>query len=41
MNIKTTPKKDIYLAIGFALLLVISAFPFAILGMRMLNFILG
>lgn len=41
MNTKINPKKDIYHAVGFILLLIASAFPIAILGMSMLNFILN
>ncbi len=41
MNTKINSKKDIYHAVGFTLLLVVSALPLAILGMRMLNFILN
>jgi hypothetical protein len=41
MNLKVTSKKELYQAIGFTMLLVVSAFPFAILGMRILNSILG
>jgi len=41
MNSKITSKKNIYKSIGYAALLVALAIPFAILGMRMLNFVLG
>jgi len=41
MNSEITSKKDIYKAVGYTALLVASAIPIAILGMQMLNFILG
>jgi hypothetical protein len=34
-------KKDVYLAVGFAALLMISAIPISILGFQLLNFILS
>ena len=41
MNSERTSKKDIYEAVGYTALLVASAIPISILGMQMLNFILG
>ncbi len=41
MTSKITSKKDIYKALGYTALLAASAIPLSILGMRMLNFILG
>ena len=41
MNSKITSKKDICKAVGYTALLVASAIRLSILGMRMLNFILG
>ncbi len=41
MNSKITSKKDIYKAVGYTALLTASAIPLSILGMRILNFILG
>ena len=41
MNSKITPKKDKYNAVGYTALLVALAVPLSILGMRMLNFVLG
>ena len=41
MNSKITSKKNISQAGGFIALLVVSAFPLSILGIQMLNFILG
>jgi hypothetical protein len=41
MNSKIISKKSLYKAIGYAALLVALAIPFAILGMQMLNFVLG
>jgi len=36
-----TSKKDFYKAVGYALLLVASAIPISILGIEILNFVLG
>jgi hypothetical protein len=41
MNSKITSKKDIYNAIGYTALIVGLAIPLSILGMQMLNFVLG
>jgi len=41
MNYELTPKKDIYRAVGFALLLLALSFPLSILGIKLLNFVLG
>jgi len=41
MNSKITSKKEIYNAIGYVTLLVTLAVPLSILGMQMLNFVLG
>jgi hypothetical protein len=41
MNREITSKKDIYKAIGFTALLVALAIPLSILGMQVLNFVLG
>ena len=41
MNTEITSKKDIYKAIGYTVLLVASAIPLSIIGMQMLNFVLG
>ena len=41
MTSEITSKKDIYKAVGYTSLLVASAIPLSILGMRILNFILG
>jgi hypothetical protein len=41
MNTTITSKKDIYQAVGYTMLLLALSFPLAILGMQILNFILG
>ena len=41
MTHKITSKKDIYWAVGYSALLVVSAIPISILGIQMLNFVLG
>ena len=41
MNSEIRLKNDVYKAIGYTTLLVASAIPFSILGMQMLNFVLG
>jgi len=41
MNTKVTTKKDIVYAVGYTLLLVASSLPLSILGLRLLNFVLG
>jgi hypothetical protein len=41
MNTELTSKKDIYQAVGFILLLVTSSLPLSILGIKLLNFVLG
>jgi hypothetical protein len=41
MTSEITSKKDIYKAAGYTAVLVVSAIPISILGMQMLNFVLG
>ena len=41
MTSEITSKKDIYKAVGYTALLVASAIPLSILGMQLLNFVLG
>lgn len=41
MTREITSKKDIYKAVGYTALLATLAIPMAILGMQMLNFVLG
>jgi hypothetical protein len=41
MTSEITSKKDIYKAVGYATLLAASAIPISILGLLLLNFILG
>jgi hypothetical protein len=41
MKTEMTAKKDIYQAIGFAFMLVTLSFPLSILGIKLLNFVLG
>ena len=41
MNSEITSKKDIYKAVGYTALLVTSVIPLSILGIQMLNFVLG
>jgi hypothetical protein len=41
MNSEIRSKKDVYQALGYTALLVASATPLSILGMQMLNFVLG
>lgn len=41
MNSEMNSKNEIYQAIGFAFLLVLLTFPLSILGMELLNFVLG
>jgi hypothetical protein len=41
MTSEITSKKDIYKAIGYTTLLMASAIPLSIVGMQMLNFVLG
>ena len=41
MNSEMPEKNDIYQAVGFALLLVTLSFPLSILGIKLLNFVLG
>lgn len=41
MDSETTAKKDIYKAIGYVALLVGLSFPASILGIKILNFVLG
>jgi len=41
MNNQITSKKDIYNAIGYTALIVALAIPLSILGIQMLNFVLG
>lgn len=40
-NKTSTSKKNLYQAIGYTTLLVLSSFPLAILSMQMLNLVLG
>ncbi len=41
MNSQSTSKKDIYKAVGYTALLMASAIPFSIIGMKVLNFVLA
>ena len=41
MTRETISKKDIYKALAYATLIVASAIPLSILGIRVLNFVLG
>jgi hypothetical protein len=41
MNSEITSKKYIYKVVGYTALLAASAIPLSILGMQMLNFVLG
>jgi len=41
MTSEINSKKDIYKAVGYTALLVVSTIPISILGMQMLNFVLG
>ena len=41
MTRETISKKDVYKAVAYAALLVASAIPLAILGLQVLNFVLG
>jgi hypothetical protein len=41
MTSEINSKKDIYKAVRYTALLVVSAIPISILGMQMLNFVLG
>ena len=41
MNTQSTSKKDIYKALGYTALLMASAIPLSILGMKVLNFVLA
>jgi len=41
MNSQSTSKKDIYKALGYTVLLMASAIPLSILGMKVLNFVLA
>jgi hypothetical protein len=41
MNSEIRSKKDVYKVQGYTALLVASAIPLSILGMQMLNFVLG
>jgi hypothetical protein len=41
MNNEMISKKDIYKAVGYTALLVASAIPLSIIGMQVLNFVLG
>jgi len=41
MNSETISKKDLYKAVGYTALLVVSAVPVSIIGMKLLNFALG
>ena len=41
MNSEIRSKIDVYKALGYTALLVASAIPFSILGMQVLNFVLG
>jgi len=41
MNTEITSKKAVVQAVGFALLLVTLALPLSVLGIKLLNFVLG
>jgi len=41
MNTKVRSKKDIIQALGYTLLLIALSFPLSLLGMQLLNAILG
>ena len=41
MTSEMTSKKDIYIAVGFTALLVALSYPLALLGMELLNLVLG
>jgi hypothetical protein len=41
MNSEITSKKEIYKAVGYTALLVASTIPLSILGIEIINFILG
>jgi hypothetical protein len=41
MNSEMTSKNDLYKAIGLTVLLLASALPLGILGMQLLNLVLG
>ncbi len=41
MTSEITSNKNIYKAVGYTALLVASAIPISILGIQMLNFVLG
>ena len=41
MNSEIRSKNDVNKALGYTALLVASAIPFSILGIQMLNFVLG
>ena len=40
MTSEITSKKEVYKAIGYTALLLVSAIPISILGMQVLNFVL-
>ena len=41
METKLNTKKDMYLAISYTLLLLILAIPLSVLGLKLLNLLLG
>ena len=41
MKSESTSKKDIYKAVGYTALLMASAIPLSIFGMKVLNFVLA
>ena len=41
MTSEMTSKKDIYKAVGYTALLVALSYPMALLGMKVLNLVLG
>lgn len=41
MKTQTPNKRDLYKALAFAAMLIASAFPASIIGMRVLNFLLA
>jgi len=41
MNSPTISKKDIYKAVGYTTLLVVTSIPVSVLGIQLLNLVLG
>jgi len=41
MNIEITPKYELYKALGYTILLMAFTIPLSILGIQLLNFVLG